>query len=140
MKTSILLVLLVSATLLSFSQSDRELVLKTLSDQSDCWNKTDIDCFMQGYWKSDSLMFIGSKGITYGWQATADRYAKSYPDATAMGKLKFDIMETKPIGADGYFVVGKFYLTRTIGDLEGYFTLVFRKIEGQWVIVADHTG
>ena len=122
------------------AQDDQELVLKVLEDQSQCWNQGDIDCFMQGYWKSDSLMFVGNSGITYGWQGTLERYKTTYPDRTAMGQLTFEIMEVNSLGDDIYFVVGKFFLERTIEDLNGIFTLVFRKIKGRWVIVADHTG
>ena len=122
------------------AQDDKELVLKVLEDQSQCWNQGDIDCFMQGYWKSDSLMFVGNSGITYGWQGTLERYKTTYPDRTAMGQLTFEIMEVNSLGDDIYFVVGKFFLERTIEDLNGIFTLVFRKIKGRWVIVADHTG
>ena len=95
---------------------------------------------MQGYWKSDSLMFVGNSGITYGWQGTLERYKTTYPDRTAMGQLTFEIMEVNSLGDDIYFVVGKLFLERTIEDLNGIFTLVFRKIKGRWVIVADHTG
>ncbi|MEQ9425239.1 MAG: DUF4440 domain-containing protein [Cyclobacteriaceae bacterium] len=125
---------------LTYGQTDKEQVLKVLDDQTVCWNKADIDCFMEGYWKSDSLMFVGSKGITYGWQGTLDRYKKSYPDSESMGKLRFEIMEANPMGMDVYFVVGKFFLSRTIGDLDGIFTLIFRTIDNKWVIAADQTG
>jgi len=112
-----------------------------LNKQVACWNKADINCFMKGYWESDSLMFIGSGGITYGYKNTEERYKKNYPDKEAMGELSFEILETKKITTDCYLVVGKFHLKReNIGDLEGIFTLTFRKILGNWLIVADHTG
>ena len=111
-----------------------------LDNQVSCWNKGNIDCFMEGYWKSDSLMFIGSSGITYGYKNTMARYQKNYPDKAAMGQLSFDIMETKMVTPDCYLVVGKFHLKReSLDDLEGIFTLTVRKVIGQWQIVADHT-
>jgi len=39
-----------------------------------------------------------------------------------------------------YFVVGKWHLSRTIGDLDGIFTLLFKKIKDTWVIVSDHSS
>lgn len=95
---------------------------------------------MQGYWKSDSLKFIGKSGITYGWRATLENYKKSYPDTAAMGKLKFDLLEVKRLSVMYFFVIGKWHLARTDGDLKGYFTLLFKKIKGTWVIVADHSS
>ncbi|MDA0196288.1 MAG: DUF4440 domain-containing protein [Bacteroidetes bacterium] len=135
---TILFIILTSQCL--HAQSDREAVLKVLNDQSVCWNAGDIDCFMESYWNSDSLMFIGSNGITYGWQATMNRYKKVYPNNEAMGELIFTILEAKAIATDSYLIVGRFYLKRVIGDLDGIFTLVFNKINGNWLIISDHTG
>lgn len=119
---------------------DEKAIRDILDKQTSCWNKGDLECFMNGYWKSDQLMFIGSKGLTYGWQTTLENYKKGYPDRESMGILLFTILELKPISPDAYFCVGKWHLTRTNGKLEGHFTLLWRKIDGEWVIVADHSS
>jgi hypothetical protein len=103
-------------------------------------NNGDIKTFMNTYWQSDSLMFIGKSGITYGWQKTLDNYKKNYADTVAMGKLDFNLLEIKKLSADYFFVVGKWHLSRSIGDLAGIFTLLFRKIKNQWFIIADHSS
>lgn len=140
MKTPILAAFLFFTGTL-YAQSDaRETILKRMNLQEKAWNTGNLEAFMEPYWKNDSLMFIGKSGITYGWQKTLDNYKRGYPDATAMGKLKFDILQTKKIATDSYFVVGKWHLTRSAGDLSGHFTLLFRKINGEWVIVADHSS
>jgi hypothetical protein len=126
---------------LSFSQtSDEKAIGKILDDQTKAWNKGDIDAFMQGYWKNDSLKFIGKNGITYGWTKTLNNYKRNYPDTAAMGKLLFDIISIKALSPEYYHVIGKWNLQRSIGNLSGYFTLLFRKIEGKWVIIADHSS
>jgi ketosteroid isomerase-like protein len=133
--------LFVLLTVSVFGQkSDEELIRHALNRQQDCWNKGDLECFMNGYWESDQLKFVGGSGVTYGYDATLERYQKGYPDRTAMGKLTFDIRDMERISGDAYSVVGKFHLARTIGDLQGYFTLLWRKIDGEWVIVMDHTS
>ena len=137
--------LLFAAFLFTFSagaqeSSDRDKILQILDDQTRYWNQGDLENFMQGYWKNDSLMFIGKSGITYGWQKTLDNYKKGYPDTTAMGRLRFNIITVKELSPDTYFVVGQWFLGRTIGNLNGHFTLVFRKIDGAWKIVADHSS
>lgn len=121
------------------SSTDEEEILDRLAIQTECWNSGDIDCFMIGYWESDSLMFIGSDGVTYGYENALERYYRRYPDEVSMGKLQFDIKHINRISDDAFYVVGKFHLTREIDDLEGHFTLLWRKINEQWVIVADHT-
>ena len=115
-------------------------ILNLLSEQTKSWNKGDLEGFMQTYWKSDSLMFIGKNGVKWGWKATLDNYKKGYPDTAAMGQLSFDIIQVKELSAEYYFVVGKWMLKRTIGDLSGHYNLLMRKLNGKWVIVADHSS
>ncbi len=111
-----------------------------LDDQTKAWNKGDLDAFMVGYWENDSLMYIGSGGITYGYQQTLNRYKKKYSDTVLMGKLDFTILKVQYLSPEYYFVTGKFHLKRSVGDAAGQFTLLFRKINGQWRIVADHSS
>jgi hypothetical protein len=95
---------------------------------------------MQGYWKSDSLMFVGSTKPTYGWQNTLNNYKKSYPDKAAMGILIFDIKKVELLDATNAFVFGAWHFKREKDEPGGYYTLWFRKIDGKWVIVCDHTS
>jgi ketosteroid isomerase-like protein len=123
-----------------FTAADKTGILKTLADQQAAWNEGNIEKFMEGYWKSDSMQFIGKRGINFGWKATLESYKKGYPDTVAMGKLTFDILRINPVSADAAFITGKFYLKRTIGDASGIFTLVLRKFDGKWLVVYDHTS
>ncbi len=133
--------LVLGAGIPALAQSSAETAIRSiLAQQSSAWNRGDIEGFMKGYWKNDSLMFIGKKGITYGWQNTLDNYKKGYPDKEAMGKLRFSIIQVKNLSEQYQQVTGQWQLKRNIGDLEGYFTLLFRKIKGQWVIISDHSS
>ena len=125
----------------AFCQSKEETAIRRLlATQTESWNRGDIEGFMQTYWKSDSLMFIGKSGVVRGWQQTLDNYRKGYPDTAAMGQLSFDIIDVKPLGPNNAFVVGKWMLQRSIGDVSGHYTPLLRKIKGQWKIVADHSS
>lgn len=95
---------------------------------------------MQGYWKSDSLMFIGTRSVTFGWQPTLERYKKGYPSAEAMGNLTFTILSLQILSPESAYVIGKWRLTRTEDEIGGHFTLLWKKIDGKWLIVADHTS
>lgn len=114
-------------------------VLKNMKAQEVAWNNADIKGFMTYYWQSDSLKFIGSKGITYGWQKTYDNYVKSYPTKEAMGILNFTIKEATQLSATSIYVIGQWKLNKQ-KIVGGYFTLLWKKINGNWVIVADHTS
>jgi hypothetical protein len=123
------------------STKDADAIMNVLSTQVAAWNAGNTDQFMVGYWQSDSLMFIGKSGMNQGYQTTLDNYKKNYPDRAAMGTLKFDILKIKPLGKKHCFVVGKWHLTRPEkGDIGGHFSLVFEKIKGKWVIIADHSS
>ena len=121
----------------------RRAIAQVLASQTAAWNRGDIPGFMAGYWHSDSLVFIGKKGLTYGWQPTLDNYRQSYADATQMGQLDFSNLHITPLSADVAQVVGRWHLARpgvVAGDLQGHFLLIFRKLNGRWVIVADHSS
>ena len=133
------MLLLVSVNV--FAQSKDEILIRhLLATQTEAWNRGDVTSFMDGYWENDSLMFIGKNGVTYGWTNTLNNYEKSYPDTTAMGKLSFNILSVKKLSKKYYHVVGKWSLKRSIGDLSGHYTLLFKKVDGHWVIIADHSS
>ena len=120
--------------------SAEEKIAAIMKMQTDCWNDGDIDCFMRGYWRSDSLRFIGKDGLIKGWQRTLDRYKRSYPDKAAMGFLKFDIISTEVLGQDYALVIVKFSLQREGEELKGIFTLIWKNMNGEWVIILDNTS
>lgn len=142
MKKSILLIGLYFTMInCSFGQSmDETIIRNAMNEQLAAWNAGDINRFMDTYWKSDSLMFIGKSGVTYGWENTKNNYHKGYPDTTAMGKLDFQLIQVKRLSVLYFSVVGKWHLDRTIGNLEGHFTLLFKKIKNKWVIISDHSS
>ena len=128
-------------TVQMFAQSnDESAIRKILDQQTAAWNRGDIENFMNGYWENDSLMFIGKSGVTYGWTNTLNNYKKGYPDTAAMGKLIFNLIQVKKISKQYYHITGKWFLKRSIGDVGGHYTLLFRKINGRWVIVSDHSS
>ena len=136
---SILLIFILVISTIAQS-TDEQSIRTILAQQTLAWNNGNQEAFMKGYWQSDSLMFIGKSGITYGWQKILDNYKKNYPDTASMGKLNFDLLSVKPVAENYFFVVGKWHLTRSIGDVGGVFTLLFRKVKNQWVIIADHSS
>jgi ketosteroid isomerase-like protein len=128
------------AVLSSAQGKDEKTIRKLLNDQNAAWNRGDIDAFMKGYWESDSLMFVGKSGVTYGYNNTLKNYKKGYPDTAAMGKLTFTDIKFKKLSKKYYFIVGKWYLKRSIGDVSGHYNLLLEKINGQWVIIVDHSS
>ena len=115
-------------------------IMKVMDIQEKAWNNGDIDSFMNGYIKSKELVFSGSNGPIYGWNATKERYKKSYPDLKTMGKLSFTVRKIKSLSKETAYLIGEYYLKRSIEDSYGHFTLIWKKVNGKWLIVSDHTS
>ena len=114
---------------------------RVMQRQMSAWNEGDLEGFMEGYWKSDSLVFVGSSGVTHGHKATLARYQKSYPTMSMMGALSFDNRQWTALGPDAGWLLGGWHLSKNDhDDAQGMYTLLWRRIEGQWVIVADHSS
>lgn len=118
-------------------ETDKTQILQVLKTQENAWNQRDFEGFMQGYLNSDSLKFYGRNGLTKGWQNTLDNYKKGYPTKAESGTLRFKINDISPIETNSYWVMGEFFLERTVGNANGIFMLIFKKIDGEWKIVAD---
>lgn len=139
MKKLILLLCFVSA-FNGFSQNeekDKKDIQKVLKAQRIAWSKNNIEEFMEGYWKSDSLKFYGTNGITYGWDGTLERYQKAYPTKDHTGTLSFKINNISKISSEAYYVLGEYHLKREVGNADGIFMIIFKKISGEWKIIAD---
>ena len=121
------------------ANAEEEAIRGVLKAEQIAWNNGDIETFMEGYWKSDSLQFMSSRGINHGWKETLEGYKTGYPDRAAMGTLSFDILQVTPLSTTNFLVMGRFHLTRATGPLDGAFTLIFKKIKGKWVAIYDHT-
>lgn len=121
----------------STMEQDKEAILKVMNTQQTAWSNGDLEEFMAGYWKNDSLKFYGSSGLTLGWEQTLANYKKGYPTKEHTGTLNFTIQDISSIEDESYWVMGQYHLTRTVGDANGVFIVIFKKIDGQWKIVAD---
>jgi len=116
---------------------DKTAILAVMKAQEIAWSKNDLEGFMQGYWKSDSLKFYGASGLTKGWQQTLDNYKKGYPTKKHSGTLTFKINDISKIDEGSYWLMGEYFLKRSVGDANGVFIIIFKKIDGEWKIVAD---
>lgn len=148
MKISSLLVIIFIIILLFSCQqttiTDKETIEKEIAavlyDQVKYWNEGDIEKYMIGYHRSDSLRFASGGKVSYGWETTLERYKSGYPDRVAMGILTFSDIDITIISKDAALVFGKWELQKVDTNPWGLFTLVFRQTEDGWRIVHDHTS
>mgnify|MGYP000666344818 FL=1 len=122
------------------STRDIEKVESLMQAQQTAWNEGSLEDFMLPYIKSDSLVFIGSKGLNYGWMKTLANYKKSYPTKERMGKLLFENQKIEKINDAAIWIAGRWNLFRDNDTINGSYLLVWQKINGEWKIVADHSS
>ncbi len=118
----------------------QQALVEILERQAEAWNEGNLEQFMDAYWKSEELTFCSGGNITRGWQATLDRYRQNYNDKEAMGHLTFADLEVSSLGADAALMLGRWKVTAKGQDYGGNFSLVWRKIDGHWKIIHDHTS
>ena len=143
MLRNLIFFLLISTTLAhsqNLKKTDSLKILNILEKQKIAWNDNDINEFMKGYLKSDKLVFSGSNGPVFGWNFVKERYLKTYSTKELMGDLSFEINNIFALSRKVAILLGKFNLQRKNEKLSGYFTLIFKKINGNWYIVSDHTS
>ena len=121
---------------------EQDLIMEIMANQEAAWNAGDLEGFMEAYWKSDSLLFVGGRGPTRGWTSTLENYRKGYPDKTAMGKLSFGVESLEFPAPDVALMLGSWKLEERGGleALSGWFSLVWQHRNGTWVIVRDHSS
>jgi ketosteroid isomerase-like protein len=115
-------------------------IRNVMKKQQDAWNSGNLESFMDGYWRSDSLRFLSKDGVTMGWKASLLRYQKAYPSQEAMGQLKFENLRIEVLSGEEAYADGRWNLFRSSDTLSGHFTLLWKRIDGRWLIVSDHSS
>jgi len=114
----------------------------TLDRQVVAWNDGDLEGFMEGYLRSEELVFTSGGNVRRGWETTLRKYREHYGNAKeTMGRLSFSDLEIHMLGPSAAWVLGRWSLEYADGRSEGgVFTLVMQEIDGHWRVVHDHTS
>ena len=124
-----------------FEAADRSAISAVLDAQVAAWNRGDLGAYMEGYARTDALVFTSGGNVRKGWQTAFDHYQERYAkDRSAMGKLAFEIVSIDAVGDDGAVVLGKWVLTGSPHDGRGVFSLVMARRPEGWRIIHDHTS
>jgi ketosteroid isomerase-like protein len=121
-------------------QNAQEAIYEVMSEQQKAWNNGNLEGYMNGYWKNDSLVFVGSSDINMGWNKTLKNYRSNYGEKSTMGHLLLQNISFKQLDGQHAWLMGKWQLYRTNDTLKGHYTLLWQLIDGQWKIVADHSS
>ena len=112
-------------------------ITQMMEDSAKAWNDNDLDAFMAGYHNAPDLRFVIPTGITMGFDDLKARYANSI----AKSDLRFSDMSIDVITADTAHVFALFHNDTPDGGYSyGATSLLMKKIDGNWVIVHDHSS
>ena len=125
------------------SITDASAIEAVLRRQQSAWNRGDIETFMaEGYWRSAELSFYSGGRVSKGFDSVLAGYIRRYREGGAeTGQLEFSELDIDVLSADAAVVRGRWdvdFAAKT--DVGGLFTLIFRKTDGAWRIVHDHTS
>ncbi|HEY7915287.1 MAG TPA: nuclear transport factor 2 family protein [Blastocatellia bacterium] len=120
---------------------DEKAIKDLLARQVEAWNRGDLEGFMTAYSKSSDLTFFSGQTSVSGWQTMLDRYHARYKaDGREMGRLEFTDLRVDMLGSQNALVRGRWHLKMKTEQPGGLFTLIMRKINGEWRIIHDHTS
>ena len=139
----LLLVLALTLVVSAQAQTNPEAAIRHLLDQqTEDWNRGDVDAFMKGYEDSPNTTFVG-RTVQYGYATIRDRYKKLYTSPAAMGKLNFSHLAIRVLDSGYATATGNFHLERTPaggGNADGIFSLLLKKESQAWKIILDHSN
>ncbi|WP_131602964.1 YybH family protein [Sphingomonas sp. 37zxx] len=115
-----------------------------MRDSAAGWNAGDLDRFLAVYSDDPATSFTGAKGLVRGKAAIRARYIAGYPaifgpaaKREAIPALSFVFEDFRLLGDDHALLTARWRLGE---GQTGMTTLVFRREDGGWRIVADHSS
>jgi uncharacterized protein (TIGR02246 family) len=132
-----ILCLLISASSFADDSVD-EAIIAQLRIQQDAWNNGDLNVFLSIYAPDEGLLVVGSDVILTGITEVRERYQAAYGSGESMGQLEFELSNLYLIDDNHAWVLGRWTLTDD--DVStGFFTTLWQKNDGVWLIIRDHT-
>lgn len=112
-----------------------------LTQSEEAWNGGDLASFIGWYKRGPETTFLGSTGLTHGWEAIRDRYAGRFAPGADRDSLRFVDLETRPLAPNLGLATARYVLFQ--GDsvtATGVFTLVVERTAEGWRIIHDQSS
>lgn len=124
----------------SSDPSDYQQIYSLLINMADRWNAHDIDGYLAPYWKSPDLLVVVEGEQLRGWADVLSTYHRGYPNLDEMGSAITDRIQIQLVSPDVAVALTWWKVIQKRGPVLGTSTVVFRKIDGNWVIVVLHSS
>jgi uncharacterized protein (TIGR02246 family) len=146
MKRPILLGLLallaVSAPALAQQKDDAEaLIEREQQEMLDAWNRNDLDAHLKAY--ALDATWTTSNGLLHGKEAIKQSLIKGFKRGDdLLGDLEFGKSEYRRLSADVMMSHGSFRVFNLPSgkEIKGQSTLLWKRVDGKWLIVHDHSS
>ena len=104
------------------------------------WNRGDIDGYLAEYWNSDKVRWVSEGTVRYGFEAIATSFKARFDSPDNMGRLEVANLEIQLLGENDALVFGAWIQTTPAARRHGVFTVHLKKMDGEWLIVSDHSS
>jgi len=104
------------------------------------WNRGDIDGYLSDYWHSDKVRWVSEGKVSYGFEAIASAFRARFNSTENMGNLEVADLEIQLISKSDALVFGAWTQTTRTARRTGVFTVHMKKIDGEWLVVSDHSS
>ena len=110
--------------------------------ESSCaaWNRGDIDGYLAAYWHSDKVRWVSEGIVHHGFETIAAVCKARFNSPDNMGRLEVANLDIQLLGEGDALIFGEWIQTTRTTRPHGIFTVHLKKIEGEWLIVSDHSS
>jgi beta-aspartyl-peptidase (threonine type) len=112
-----------------------------LTESEKAWNGGDLAGFMEWYKRGEETTFLGSSGLTHGWDTIRQRYEGRFEPGASRDSLRFEELVTRPLTPWLGLATARYVLFQ--GDSvtsTGVFTLVVERTPEGWRIIHDQSA
>ena len=112
-------------------------IISCFGTWTDAWNAGDVDGFLDGYYDSDSVRYVGGETVIRG----KNNIVQHFRSRGATGTLSLVHFEVDFISPEDAICFGQYHVVDDEEEIhEGYFTAHVRRIGDSWKIVSDHSS
>lgn len=125
----------------AIADSETDRIRAIIQQQRDAWNRGDLAGFVQFYDNTGMMVFITGEEPIRSPADLQKRYEKRYGTSDKkFGKLDFSDVKVELLSDQLARAYGKWTVTQDSKTSTGWFSLLWRKKDGQWRIIHDHSS
>ncbi len=112
-----------------------------LGASADAWNRGDLGSFVSDYADDSTTTFMSRSQVQYGFDWIRNNYAPRFEPGVQRDSLRFESVAARALGSDHLLATARFVLLHADSvTASGPFTLVLKRVGGEWKIIHDHTS